>query len=153
MLRLLAQPWLEIVRHAAASFPREACGVLAGAERDGVRTATVAIGCRNAHPDDQTARFLIDPADQCEAQRAARALSLEIVGFFHSHTRGDAQFSATDRAEAWSGVSNLVVAVAGGRVREARSYYSPRRGVEFAEEALELPDCHQKAGGGIQEDK
>lgn len=151
MLRLQPQPWLDIIRHCEAGFPLESCGILLGSTRAGIGTVTLAFICRNAHPGDRTTRFLIDPADHCEAQRLARARSLEILGFFHSHPNRDAHFSATDRAEAWPGVSNLVVAIADGRFREARSFRSPRSGAPFEEEPLALPACHQTAPGGIKE--
>ena len=45
-------------------------------------------------------RFLIDPRDHIDARREARALGLDVVGFYHSHPHSAAVPSPTDLAEA-----------------------------------------------------
>jgi proteasome lid subunit RPN8/RPN11 len=55
-------------------------------------------------------RFLIDPQDHIEAMRHARAASLEVVGFYHSHPRSRAYPSETDIAGCgYAGVVHLIV--------------------------------------------
>jgi len=45
-------------------------------------------------------RFLINPKDHLDARREARALGLDVVGFYHSHPRSAAVPSPTDLEEA-----------------------------------------------------
>jgi desampylase len=50
--------------------------------------------------DDPRRQFLLEPRDHLAARREARALGLDVCGFYHSHPAGDAAPSATDVAEA-----------------------------------------------------
>jgi proteasome lid subunit RPN8/RPN11 len=77
----------------AAAHPREACGILLG---EGQRI-TAFRETDNVHPSPET-HFEIDPQALIDAHRAARAGGAQVVGYFHSHPRGPAIPSATDRA-------------------------------------------------------
>jgi len=77
----------------AAAHPREACGILLG-ERGRI---TEARATANVHPTPET-HFEIDPQALIAAHRAARGGGLQVLGYFHSHPRGVAAPSATDRA-------------------------------------------------------
>ncbi|MBU7579603.1 MAG: Mov34/MPN/PAD-1 family protein [Porphyrobacter sp.] len=79
--------------HAAAALPREACGLLLG-ER---RRITEARPVTNVHPAPHT-HFEIDPQALIDAHRAARSGGLAVIGYYHSHPKGAAAPSATDRA-------------------------------------------------------
>jgi proteasome lid subunit RPN8/RPN11 len=83
-----------VVAHAREAAPEECCGLLLG--RDG--EIVEAVPARNI-AGDPTARFQIDPVDHFRAIRTARARSLEVVGFYHSHPRSAAEPSARDLAE------------------------------------------------------
>jgi proteasome lid subunit RPN8/RPN11 len=83
-----------MVRHARTCAPDECCGLLLG--RDG--EIVEAVRARNVAADPAR-RFLIDPVDHFAAIRTARAQSLDIVGFYHSHPRSAAEPSARDLAE------------------------------------------------------
>jgi proteasome lid subunit RPN8/RPN11 len=123
MLRIPADAWAVVAAHALRCLPEECCGVLAGRrEEDGAHAIVLAIPCGNACEGDRTRRFLIDPADQAGAQRAARALGLEIAGFYHSHPDTEACFSPSDLEQAWPWVSYVVLSLRGGVLAEARSY-------------------------------
>jgi proteasome lid subunit RPN8/RPN11 len=78
---------------AAAAHPCEACGILLG---EGTRI-TEARATANVHPAPET-HFEIDPRALIAAHRAARGGGLQVLGYFHSHPRGVAAPSATDRA-------------------------------------------------------
>jgi len=84
----------EIVSHARAESPREACGLVAG--RDG--RATRVIRCVNAHPAAVT-RYTIDPREQLRAFRDMEANGEDLVAIYHSHPATQAYPSPTDRAE------------------------------------------------------
>ena len=80
---------------ATRAYPRECCGLLLGqgARVEAVRPAA------NVHPDPQR-HFEIDPAALIEAHRAARGGGPAVLGYYHSHPRGAAEPSVTDRAMA-----------------------------------------------------
>jgi proteasome lid subunit RPN8/RPN11 len=86
----------ELLAHARAEAPNEACGILAGTQADG--RATAYHPARNAdaspfvytvHPDDLV-RIVLDIEDAGE----------DLVAIFHSHTRSPAIPSPTDRRQA-----------------------------------------------------
>lgn len=85
----------EIVAHARAEAPKEACGLLAG--RDGRPTRI--IRCANVHPSPVT-RYSIDPHEQLRAFRDMEANGEELLGIYHSHPVTQPYPSPTDRAEA-----------------------------------------------------
>ena len=83
-----------MVRHARACAPDECCGLLLGRSGEIVE----AVRARN-RADAAASRFLIDPGDHFAAIRTARARSLDIVGFYHSHPRSAPEPSVRDVAE------------------------------------------------------
>lgn len=138
----------EIEAHAVRDCPRECCGVLfghrTGGESDGPEVLR-ALPCRNVAERPETS-YRIDPAELIAAQREARGLGLEIIGFYHSHPGHPAEPSARDLEEAeWDGCSYLVISVeeASGwrQPAEARSFVlvaTPSR--HFEEEPLHVVD-------------
>ncbi len=85
----------EMVAHARAEAPKEACGLVAGTDA----RATRVIRCTNAHPAAVT-RYTIDPREQLRAFRDMEANGEELVAIYHSHPATQAYPSPTDRAEA-----------------------------------------------------
>jgi proteasome lid subunit RPN8/RPN11 len=127
-----------VERHAAAAYPEECCGFLlgrAGAGGDGVLVERV-LPARNEHPESPGCRFLIAPETVLAARREARGVSLEVVGYYHSHPDHPAEPSEHDLADAWPNVSYLIVPVADGVPGAARSWRL-RDGGGFEEEAVE----------------
>ncbi|WP_284013106.1 desampylase [Halobaculum litoreum] len=111
----------------AAGAPAEVCGVLLGRRaaddgdaghgdgRDGeapdpVDRVVEAVAVDNVAADPE--RFYeLDPAETVAAIEAGADRGLDVVGFYHSHPRGPADPSATDRERAtWSGYVYCVVA-------------------------------------------
>jgi proteasome lid subunit RPN8/RPN11 len=81
--------------------------------------------------------YLIAPETVLAARREAHRLGFEVVGYYHSHPDRPAEPSATDREDAWPGMSYLIVSVEEGRPVAARSWrLEPDRGT-FTEEGLE----------------
>ena len=97
--------------HAAAAHPQEACGILLG---EGGRI-TEARQARNVHPSPRT-HFEIDPQALIDAHRAARSGGPAVIGYYHTHPRGPAEPSATDRASA-SGDGKVWAILAGDDAR------------------------------------
>lgn len=76
----------EIAAHAAADYPREACGLL-------VRVGQVIryVACKNLADDDDF--FVLDPKDYLACEKLG-----EIVAVVHSHPNGPAAPSDADKA-------------------------------------------------------
>lgn len=85
----------QLVREAARTHPQECCGIMLGTGQH----ITELIPAANVHPAPTT-HFEIDPQALIAAHRTARGGGPQVVGYYHSHPRGPAQPSTTDRAEA-----------------------------------------------------
>jgi proteasome lid subunit RPN8/RPN11 len=84
----------QIVAHARAALPNEACGVIAGADGRPVRVYTM----RNAEASPVAYRF--DEREQLSVFSEIEDRGWDLLGFFHSHTHTAAYPSPTDRAQA-----------------------------------------------------
>lgn len=84
--------------HCLASFPNEACGILAGT---GERVVAV-YPMRNAKPGP--ACYEMDPEEQFRVLKDIRQAGLAMAGVFHSHPAGRAYPSSVDVEKAyWPG--------------------------------------------------
>ena len=92
-LRVLA----DIDAHARTTWPNECCGLLVGTH-DEVVTSFRARNERNS-----PTRYLVAPADHFAAIRHARALSLDVIGAYHSHPASPPIPSPTDLLESIPG--------------------------------------------------
>ena len=94
-LELARSHWLELLGHAWAGAPDEACGLLVGRGR---RVETF-VPCRNADRSSRT--FSIGPDGWRAADEAVDAgEGLSVIGVVHSHTHTEAYPSPTDVARA-----------------------------------------------------
>ena len=75
-----------------------------------------------------------------DADRRARAESLEVLGFFHSHPDAPAQPSSFDLEHAWDYYSYLIVSVANGTVADTRAWRLRADRSGFDPEPIELTD-------------
>jgi desampylase len=99
----------DMLDHAAAEWPREACGVLGGRDAGSRRVVEALHPCRNvaAAPERE---YLAEPHDQLRAFLAIEEAGLEVVGVYHSHPHGPAGPSALDQARAaFPGLSYVVL--------------------------------------------
>jgi proteasome lid subunit RPN8/RPN11 len=97
----------EIIAHARAGLPDEACGIVAG--RDGV--ATRFHPTRNA--DASPFRYSIDAADLLRIVTDIEDAGEDILAIYHSHTRSPAFPSRTDVELAfWPDAAYLIVSLA-----------------------------------------
>jgi proteasome lid subunit RPN8/RPN11 len=138
-LVLLPRHLFTIQRHAQIAYPEECCGILMGRPlrgRDGVFVERV-LGVPNGHADDRRRRFSIAPETLLAAQREARRIGLEIVGYYHSHPDQPARPSEHDREHAWPGLSYLIVSVNGREVAETRSWRLAEDRSVFEEEGVD----------------
>jgi [CysO sulfur-carrier protein]-S-L-cysteine hydrolase len=86
----------ELLAHARAEAPNEACGILAGTQAD--RRATAYHPARNA--DTSPFVYTVHPDDLVRIVLGIEDAGEDLVAIFHSHTRSPAIPSATDRRQA-----------------------------------------------------
>jgi len=139
MNRLVISPrHLQTVgRHATASYPDECCGVLIGRALDGSTVVERVLSVGNERQDSRHNRFLISPETILAAQKEARSLGLDIVGYYHSHPDHPARPSDFDREHAWPWVSYLIVSLQGRKVVDTRSWRLREDRESFDEETVD----------------
>jgi proteasome lid subunit RPN8/RPN11 len=94
MIELPRPLFEEMVEHAVAELPNEACGVVAGEDGRAVHVYRM----RNAEASPVVYRF--HEREQLQVFTEVEDEGWELWGFFHSHTRTEAYPSPTDRARA-----------------------------------------------------
>ena len=97
----------EIVGHARAGLPNEACGILAG--RDGRVERFFP-----AESDEPSPYYYrIEARDQIRIMNAIEDAGLDLVGIYHSHTSSPAYPSRTDAEQAfWPDAVYVIVSLA-----------------------------------------
>jgi proteasome lid subunit RPN8/RPN11 len=124
-------------RHAAASYPDECCGVLIGSFSGETTSVDRIVPADNERNDSRHNRYLINPETVLAAHKEARALGLDVVGYYHSHPDHPARPSEFDREHAWPGVSYLIVSVEKGNVADIRSWRLADDREKFDEEEID----------------
>ena len=124
-------------QHAAMSYPDECCGVLIGRALGGSTVVEHLLSASNERNDSRHNRYLINPETVLAAHKEARALGLDVVGYYHSHPDHPARPSEFDREHAWPGVSYLIVSVEKGNVADSRSWRLADDREKFDEEKIE----------------
>ena len=126
-----------IGRHATASYPDECCGVLIGRALEDATVVERVLSVGNERQDSRHNRFLISPETILAAQKEARGLGLDVVGYYHSHPDHPARPSDFDREHAWPWVSYLIVSVQKGKVADTRSWRLQEDRESFEEERID----------------
>jgi proteasome lid subunit RPN8/RPN11 len=126
-----------IGRHATASYPDECCGVLIGRVLGDATVVERLLSVGNERQDSRHNRYLISPETVLAAQKEARALGLDIVGYYHSHPDHPAKPSEFDREHAWPWVSYLIVSLQGRKVVDTRSWRLHEDRGSFDEEVID----------------
>ncbi|HEX5131757.1 MAG TPA: M67 family metallopeptidase [Candidatus Krumholzibacteria bacterium] len=123
MIRISAAQMRAIRAHAERAYPHECCGALLGHERADAREVVALHAADNRREADAAPRrFLITADDYRAIERAARARSLDVLGFYHSHPDHPAVPSDYDREHAFPWYSYVIVTVRDGRAGEATSW-------------------------------
>lgn len=133
MKLLLTQDNLERIKlHASETYPDECCGALVGIstangdwevkevvrlQNQFDRETAVALGIDD-NEQGMRNRYIIDPKDLFQTEKAARAKSMTIVGFYHSHPDHPAVPSSYDLRMASEGYSYLIVSVDQSEARD-----------------------------------
>ena len=98
----------EIVAHARAGLPNEACGILAGLDGRVERFFP-------AESDQPSPYYYrIESRDQIRIMNAIDDAGLDLLGIYHSHTSSPAYPSRTDAEQAfWPDAVYVIVSLAG----------------------------------------
>jgi len=123
MIRLVLGPLQrdQIEQAARTALPRECCGLLEGVRDGSAILVSHVHATRNMATEND--RFEIDPTEQFQRLRAARAAGREIVGCYHSHPDGASALSVQDRKGAGEkGFVWMVVALSGDSTCAIRGY-------------------------------
>jgi len=130
----------EIRRHAEATYPEEAAGLLLGTVEDGDRRRiTQVITLANRwEPGARHHRYRLEPRDLIAAEDRAEQEGLMILGIFHSHPDHPAQPSAFDLDQALPFYTYLIVRVDSGAAVENRAWRLAEDRSRFDQETLDL---------------
>ena len=121
--------------HGRETYPHECCGALLG--RDGHVSATVPLP--NTTEEGPRRRFLVRPTDYRDAESAASAEGLDLLGFYHSHPDHPARPSQYDLDHAWPSFSYVIVSVMSGEPVDLRSWKLKEDRSAFDEEPIVNP--------------
>jgi proteasome lid subunit RPN8/RPN11 len=121
--------------HGRETYPHECCGALLG--RDGHVSATVPLP--NTTEEGPRRRFLVRPTDYRDAESAASAGGLDLLGFYHSHPDHPARPSQYDLDHAWPSFSYVIVSVMSGEPVDLRSWKLKEDRSAFDEEPIVNP--------------
>jgi len=114
----------EIKGEGEKAYPNECCGVLLGSlDEAGEKAAARILPVANEFSQgEKHHRFLITPENMLDAEKKARALKLDVLGFYHSHPDHPARPSDYDREHALPFYSYMITAVEKGRAKETTSW-------------------------------
>jgi len=119
--------------HGVETYPHECCGALLGKDGETAREVVELLPLANRRNDSPRNRFEVTAEDVQMAEKKARELRLEVVGWYHSHPDAPARPSEFDREHAWPWYSYIIVSVAAGkpelmtswRLVDDRTHYLP----------------------------
>jgi len=142
MLKISFADYEALRAHGQETYPHECCGILLGKpEADGNQVRQI-LRAGNTRTDRAHDRYNIAPEELIRAQRQARVLGLDIVGFYHSHPDCPAQWSKTDFDEAhWVGCSYIITRVDEGKATVTNCFLltgTSEEDKQFADEPIEI---------------
>jgi len=106
----------EIVAHARAGLPNEACGIIAGVDGRAERFFP-------ALPDEPSPYYYrIESRDQIRIMNEIDEAGLDLIGIYHSHPDCDAYFSKTDLQNSCPWYSFVVLSIKKGEFDHANSF-------------------------------
>ncbi|MDR0652357.1 MAG: M67 family metallopeptidase [Synergistaceae bacterium] len=111
----------EMISHAKACFPQEACGLLSGTVEAGVKK--VARVYRMTNADASGSHFTIEPKEQLAAIKDMRACGITLLGNFHSHPGTPARPSDEDIRMAYDPEASYVIISLAGEKPDMRAFH------------------------------
>jgi len=141
MISLKGEHKTTIESHAEATYPYECGGMLIGHfNADGSKSVVETFPLENSSTEDQRNRVLILPKDVMRAERRARSLKLDVVGYYHSHPDDTAIPSQYDLDHALPVWSYIIVSVIDGKALDFRSWVMEDDRSRFNVEEFEIKD-------------
>lgn len=133
---------LDAIRtHGAGAYPEEGCGFLLGTVTDvGENRVTTVRRAANRQSEHRTHRYQLTAEDYRDADEAAQAQGLDVVGVYHSHPDHPARPSETDLEEAtFPGYTYVIVSVHDGTPEEVTAWTLAPDRSEFCREDIVVP--------------
>ena len=98
VLHLTNEQIEEMIQHALAEYPNEACGLLAGkaCPEQGRRDGRVEKVYQMTNADHSPVTYRLDPEEQYHAFMEIEEEGRELLAIYHSHSHSPAYPSATD---------------------------------------------------------
>jgi proteasome lid subunit RPN8/RPN11 len=126
----------ELIGHATASYPNEACGILL-ADPQNPKHILEIYPTKNVTTENPRNRYVVDPLEFLDADRQAEEQGLEICGFYHSHPNYPPTPSEYDRKLAQEGYLYLILSIRDGAFDQARAWMYRPEEKHFEEVGLE----------------
>ena len=127
----------EIMDHAEAEYPHECGGMLLGSFlSEGSRSVGELYKLENARQDSRHNRILLLPQDVMRAEKYARELGLDVIGYYHSHPNAPAVPSQYDLEHALPVWSYMIASVIDGKAVDVRSWQMQNDRSKFDEEII-----------------
>jgi proteasome lid subunit RPN8/RPN11 len=104
------------------TYPHECCGALLGNDSEAGREILELVPLANRRNDSPCNRFEVTPDDVQMAEKKAKDLKLEVIGWYHSHPDAPARPSGFDREHAWPWYSYIIVSVQQREPRDTKSW-------------------------------
>jgi proteasome lid subunit RPN8/RPN11 len=127
-----------IRRHGTETFPYECCGALLGRDSEETRGVLELFPLVNRRDDSPRNRFAVTAEDVRDAEKAATAHGLEVIGWYHSHPDHPARPSDFDREHAWPWYSYVIVSVMAGKPADMTSWRLNDDRENYSPEAIEI---------------
>lgn len=121
MIQMKNELMSQIRAFGERAFPEECVGVLLGKSEEWGRAVQEVLPLKNCASSRRTA-FLVADSELRVAEERARAKSLDVVGFYHSHADFAAVASEADADFAIPALSYPIVSVVGGKAVAVKSF-------------------------------
>jgi len=133
----------KIRAHGVETYPNECCGALLGRDGDAAhaeaaREVLALFPLVNRRDDSPRNRFSVTAEDVLEADKAAQAQGLEVIGWYHSHPDHPARPSQYDQDHAWPWYSYIIVSVHHGSPQDMTSWRLSDDRQAFSPESIEI---------------
>ncbi len=137
MIYLTEEHIKQIEAHGEKTFPFECGGMLIGRFEADKKTVVELLPMENAMAEsEQHNRVLITPKDVLKAERYARSLGLDVIGYYHSHPDHPAIPSQFDLDHALPVWTYIIVSVVGGKAVKLLAWEMENDRSKFNEEEL-----------------
>ena len=124
MVRLSQVLYDEVMAHCQSRYPKEACGLLAGAAdrgADGEHAVVQVYPMTNV--EDSPIGYAMDPNEQLQVEKQMRQRQQRLIAIYHSHTATQAYPSPVDvRLAVSPDISYVLVSLQDQQRPDVRSY-------------------------------